>query len=206
MPTHPPTHPAPPHLICVPLCHCRQMTLYVPGPVLREGANELVLLEVERAPREDAGKHCSRAAWPGSPGPEQRCCATSCHLLRLAAPRRCMYAYAPPAQEPTQSTPPCSCCAPPTHLPPEQCCWMILPTSSARAAPPLGRPLRRATTPAPCRRSAAAACRECVCTALALRAMPRQHMDSGPGQHAFLTLCWHQSSKALQPSGAACPA
>jgi hypothetical protein len=31
-----------------------QMTLYVPGPVLREGANEVVLLEVERAAHDEA--------------------------------------------------------------------------------------------------------------------------------------------------------
>ena len=38
-----------------PIAHRTQMTLYVPGPVLREGRNEVVLLEVERAAREEAG-------------------------------------------------------------------------------------------------------------------------------------------------------
>ncbi len=32
-----------------------QLTLYVPGPVLREGTNELVLLEVEGAPLQPTG-------------------------------------------------------------------------------------------------------------------------------------------------------
>lgn len=36
------------------------MTLYVPGPVLREGANEIVLLEVERPARDAAGAPPSR--------------------------------------------------------------------------------------------------------------------------------------------------
>lgn len=29
-----------------------QLTLYVPGPVLREGTNEIVLLEIEGAPQQ----------------------------------------------------------------------------------------------------------------------------------------------------------
>lgn len=33
-----------------------QMTLYVPGPVLREGDNELIVLEVERAAADTAGE------------------------------------------------------------------------------------------------------------------------------------------------------
>lgn len=41
-----------------------QMTLYVPGPVLREGSNEVVLLEVERAARDTAGEPCVRG-WAG---------------------------------------------------------------------------------------------------------------------------------------------
>lgn len=40
------------------------MTLYVPGPVLREGSNEVVLLEVERAARDTAGEPCVRG-WAG---------------------------------------------------------------------------------------------------------------------------------------------
>lgn len=37
------------------------MTLYVPGPVLREGSNEVVLLELERPAHDEAGGHCCGA-------------------------------------------------------------------------------------------------------------------------------------------------
>lgn len=35
-----------------------QMTLYVPGPVLHEGRNELVLLELEAPPSRPTGERC----------------------------------------------------------------------------------------------------------------------------------------------------
>ena len=38
------------------------MALYVPGPVLREGENEVVLLEVESAPEQAEGRG---AGWGG---------------------------------------------------------------------------------------------------------------------------------------------
>jgi hypothetical protein len=60
-----------------------QMTLYVPGPVLRPGDNELVLLEVERPPAEAAGDGAPTHGWqadvrggrfgPGCPGPARHC-------------------------------------------------------------------------------------------------------------------------------------
>ena len=43
-----------------------QMTLYVPGPVLREGDNEVVLLEVEEAPASPAGE-CLLSPLPPAP-------------------------------------------------------------------------------------------------------------------------------------------
>ena len=39
------------------------MTLYVPGPVLRAGDNEVVLLEVERPAREEAGACVAKGWW-----------------------------------------------------------------------------------------------------------------------------------------------
>jgi hypothetical protein len=54
---HAPTTPTA-HSPTLPRTLPLQMTLYVPGPVLREGDNEVILLEVERVAREDAG------AWP----------------------------------------------------------------------------------------------------------------------------------------------
>ena len=47
---------------CLPSLTALQMTLYVPGPVLREGENEVLLLEVEQAPEQAAG------AWRLFPG------------------------------------------------------------------------------------------------------------------------------------------
>ena len=50
-----------------------QMTMYIPGPFLHEGENELILLELEDAPSEPTGM-TSQPVAHGLPGIVSQCC------------------------------------------------------------------------------------------------------------------------------------
>ena len=120
---------------------CVQMTLYVPGPVLRAGDNEVVLLEMEQPALKEAGA-CVCRLWLKGDG---LCRRTGCLRGQWLAPPR--LANVPPIPMFMPVLMPCF------RLPALQWCWMTFLTSMAPVARRLpGRPLPL------CRPTAGAAC------------------------------------------------